>query len=65
MRTLVRKNNKMYFYHEPVRMETSNAGEQLAKCQNQVRTENKAGILRNAAFSFFIFREEKTKKTLL
>jgi hypothetical protein len=55
----------MYFYHELVRMETSNAGEQLGKCQNQVRTENKAGILRNAAFSFFIFREEKTKKTLL
>lgn len=51
---------KMYVYPELVRMETSNAGEQLVKCQNQVCTENEAGILRNAAFSFFIFRAEKT-----
>lgn len=43
-------NNKMYVYPELVRMETSNAGEQLVKCQNRVRTENEAGILRNAAF---------------
>lgn len=60
MRTLVVKNNKTYVYPELVRMETSNAGEQLVKCQNQVRTENEVGILRNAAFSIFIFREEKT-----
>lgn len=60
MITLVVKNNKMYVYPELVRMETSNAGEQLVKCQNQVCTENKAGILQSAAFSIFIFREEKT-----
>lgn len=53
-------SNKMYVYAGLVRMETSNAGEQLDKCQNHVRTENEAGILWNAAFSIFIFREEKT-----
>ena len=60
MRRLASSIKKMYVYPELVRMETSNAGEQLVKCQNQVRTGNKAGILRNAAFSIFIFRVEKT-----
>jgi hypothetical protein len=50
---------KMYVYPELVRMETSNAGEQLVKCQNQVCTENKAGILRNAAFQSLFLGKKK------
>lgn len=65
MRKLGIIRNKQYVYTEHVRKEMSNAGEQLIKCQNNVRTENEAGILRNAAFSIFIFREEKNLKTQL
>ena len=50
----------MYVYVKLVRMETSNAGEQLDKCQKQVRTENKGGILRDAPFykPLFLGREK-------